>query len=322
MPATLSIITCTRNPRADLLDRVMASVAALRVPAGESIEYLLIDSMSSPPLAGRPEVAAFTRAHAWARLLRCDEVGVAAARRMGVRESQGDLIAWIDDDNVPAPDYLERAVETSRAHPQVTVWGAGRIRVEFIDPVPAWADPWLRSTFQEREHPHDEFGRATTWAAFFPVGSGMVARRAALSRWERAGREGRLTLTGRAGSALTSGEDAEMIFGAVAAGEEVGVCARQSLTHLIPASRCTMRYLRRLERALASSVRVARAECFPGDPAPASLDGLGPWPAARAVFSRWRRVGWRDAVLEWSRRAGAREGARLAARHAAGLSRR
>ncbi len=322
MPATLSIITCTRNPRADLFQRVMASVAALRVPAGESIEFLLIDSASAPSLAERHDVMDFLAGHRFARIVRCDEPGHALARRVGVRESEAPLIIWLDDDNVPEPDYLEQVVATARAHPEVAVWGAGTIRVEFVDPVPRWVDRTHRATFQERAHPRDEYGSSRSWAPFFPVGSGFVTRRAAIERWAERGADGRYSLSGRRAGALGSGDDAQIIFGAVAAGEQVGVTAAMRLTHLIPASRCSLGYLRRLEFALAASLRVARAECFPGDPSPSSFEGLGLPRATRAVLAHLRAAGWREAVLEGARRLGARRGAREAAASAERLSRR
>lgn len=314
MPAPLTIVTCSKDPREDLLARVMAGVAALAVPAGETVEYLLIDSASTPPLASRAAVRSFLTAHPWARVVRADEPGLAAARRLAVREGKGDLFVWFDDDNVPAPDYLERVVGTSRAHPEVSVWGAGRIAVEFVGAVPDWVERGHRTTFQERAHPSDEFGGSRVWAPFFPVGSGMVTRRGAIARWAEAGASGRYSLTGRIRGSLASGDDAQIIFGAVAAGEAVGVCATQSLTHLIPAARCTLPNLARLEYALAASVRVARAECFPDDASPRSLDGLGVARAARAVLARLVRAGWREAVCEGARRLGARHGARRAAR--------
>lgn len=314
MPTPLTLITCTRNPRADLLARVLSGIAALRVPAGESIEYLLIDSKSAPPLSDRADVRSFLAAHPWARVARCDEPGLAAARRRGASESRGELLVWFDDDNVPASDYLEHVLSTARAHPEVGVWGAGRIRVEFVDAVPSWVEQSQRATFQERAHGRDEFGSSRGWEPFFPVGSGIVTRRAAIERWAAAGRSGRYTLTGRSGASTASGDDAQIIFGAIAAGESVGVAASQSLTHLIPASRCTLRNLTRLEYDLACSVRVARSECFPDDPSPSSLVDLGWWRSTRAVVSRLRRDGVREAVLESARRLGARRGARLSRR--------
>ncbi len=314
MPATLSIITCTRDPRADLFERVLAAVAALRQPAGVAVEFLLIDSGSTPPLADRPSIAAFLARQANARVIRSDAPGHALARRIGIRASSGELLVWLDDDNVPAPDYLEQAVATARAHPGVTVWGAGRIRVEFVDPVPRWVDPAMRATFQERHHARDEYGRSRSWAPYFPVGSGMVTRREVAEAWAMAGEAGRYSLTGRRGRSLGSGDDAQLILGAVAAGGSVGVTSAMSLTHLIPASRCRLGYLARLEYALASSLRIARVECFPDDRAPASAEGLGVVRSARAVLSRLVREGWRASVLEAARRRGTRAGARAAAR--------
>ena len=282
MPASLSLVTCTRNPRPDLLARVLAAVAELRVPSGETVEHMLIDSASSPPLAERTDVRAFVAAHPHTRIIRSDEPGHALARRLGLREATGGLLVWFDDDNVPAPDYLEHAVATARTRPDVSVWGAGRIHVEFVELVPAWVDRTQRPTFQERTQESDEFGSSREWATYFPVGSGMVTRRAAMQRWADATDGGRYTLTGRRAGGLGSGDDAQIIFDAIAAGGLVGVTAGMSLTHLIPASRCTLRYLTRLEYALAASLRVARAECFPEDPSPASLAG----PSAAASSSR------------------------------------
>jgi hypothetical protein len=321
MPATLSIITCTRDPREDLFRRVLKGVAALRVPAGESIEYLLVDSTSAPPLRARHDISEFLARSPFARIVRPEAPGLAAARRLAARESSTPLLIWFDDDNVPAPDYLEHVVATARAHPEVSVWGAGRITVEFADPVPDWVDPALRRTFQERQHLRDEYGSSRTWAPFFPVGSGLVTRRAAIERWAERGVAGRYTLTGRSGASLASGDDAQIIFGAVAAGEQVGVTSAMHLTHLIPASRCTLGYLRRLEYSLAASLRVARAECFPDDPLPASTDGLGRVRALRAVLARLRVAGWREALMEGARRLGARRGAREAAAIAASRTR-
>jgi hypothetical protein len=134
-------------------------------------------------------------------------------------------------------------------------------------------------------------------------------------RWADATTAGRYSLTGRAGRALTAGDDAQLILGAVAAGERVGVVAAQRLVHLIPPARCTPRYLARLEFGLSGSIRVARAECFPHDPAPRATTGLGLGPAVRETFARWRRAGARQARFELARQLGALSGALQAARH-------
>lgn len=309
MSASLTLLTCTRNPNPETFRRVLDRVAALQWPTGHTVEYLVIDSTSEPPVASRPGMDEFLARVPWARVIRARAPGLAAARLAGLEASKGSLLVWFDDDNVPAPDYLTHVVALADARPSVTVWGAGRIDVEFTAPVPAWVERDLRPTFQQRHHLVDDFGHAASWASFFPVGSGLVTRREAMERWAAAVRDGRYSLTGRSGAKLSAGDDAQIILGAVAAGEMVGVVAAQQLTHLIPPSRCTMRYLMRLEFGLSGSIRVARAECFPGDPAPRSLDGLGPVAMLRATLAQWRRHGWRAGRFESARQLGALSGA-------------
>ena len=194
----------------------------------------------------------------------------------------------------------------------MTVWGAGTIVVEFTSPVPHWVERVMRPFFQEREHGHDESGTSREWAPYFPVGSGLVARRSAIERWAAATEAGRYTLTGRSGARLSAGDDAQIIFGAIAAGEQVGVAAAQELVHLIPAFRCETAYLARLEFGLSESLRVARAECFADDPAMRRTDDLGLVRALRATLVALRSHGLRDgprfARFELARRLGALAG--------------
>ena len=103
----LSLITCTRNPRPDLLARVEEGIAALRVPTGWGVERILVDSASAPALL----------AHApWDRLVRCETPGLAAARQAGIAAARGELLVWFDDDNIPDAGYLESVVATAAAH--------------------------------------------------------------------------------------------------------------------------------------------------------------------------------------------------------------
>jgi hypothetical protein len=309
---TLSLLTCTRNPSPEALRLVVQAIEALHIPDGWDREFILVDSASAPPLADRPEDQLYAIRAPWARTVRATEPGLATARRLALRESRGELLIWFDDDNVPAPDYLDAVVRFAAAYPQVTVWGAGTIVVEFTSPVPRWVESDLPPFFQEREHGRDEVGSSRRWAPFFPVGSGLVTRRVAMQRWAAATEAGRYTLTGRSGARLGAGDDAQIIFGAIAAGELVGVAAGQRLQHLIPAFRCTPDYLARLEFGLSASLRVARAECFPDDPDVRGTADLGLISAARsalvALRSHGLREGPRFARFELARRLGALAG--------------
>ena len=47
--------------------------------------------------------------HPHARHIREDELGLTPTRLRGIAEAEGDLLVFIDDDNILTPDYLERA---------------------------------------------------------------------------------------------------------------------------------------------------------------------------------------------------------------------
>ncbi|MDZ8222153.1 hormogonium polysaccharide biosynthesis glycosyltransferase HpsE [Nostoc sp. ChiVER01] len=58
------------------------------------------------------------------------EQGAAFARLRAVREARGKLIAFLDDDNLPAPDWLSEAYSFGLEHPQAGAW-SGQIHGDF-----------------------------------------------------------------------------------------------------------------------------------------------------------------------------------------------
>ena len=53
------------------------------------------------------------------------------ARQRAVRETQTPLILYIDDDNVVAPDFVEKSLEIARECPYLGAFGPARIKPEF-----------------------------------------------------------------------------------------------------------------------------------------------------------------------------------------------
>ena len=122
----VSVIICTHNPRPDYLRRVLDALRNQTL-AQNRWELLLIDNASEIPLAAAWDIS-------WqpnARHIIEEELGLAPARRRGMREASADLLVFVDDDNVLDCDYLSNAVRIMRDWPMLGVWGSGSTRREF-----------------------------------------------------------------------------------------------------------------------------------------------------------------------------------------------
>src|SRR5215469_10853662 len=100
----ISVILCSYNPRWDYLQRCLAALRAQTMRL-HCWELVLIDNCSQIPLADRVELSW----HPDARVIREQVLGLTPARLRAIRESKGDLLVFVDDDNVLDPDFLEVA---------------------------------------------------------------------------------------------------------------------------------------------------------------------------------------------------------------------
>jgi cellulose synthase/poly-beta-1,6-N-acetylglucosamine synthase-like glycosyltransferase len=89
---------CTRD-RPRVLDLCLAAVRRLRYPR---LELVVVDSASTT--AGTREVA---ERHG-ATLVRAARPGLSHARNVGVRASRSEIVAFLDDDAAPEPDWVDR----------------------------------------------------------------------------------------------------------------------------------------------------------------------------------------------------------------------
>src|SRR5262249_36806985 len=69
------------------------------------------------------------------RLVRTRQRGVAAARNLGVAVSRGDLIAFLDSDDLWLPDKLQVQVDFFRRHPQAEICQTNEIWIRNGVPV-------------------------------------------------------------------------------------------------------------------------------------------------------------------------------------------
>lgn len=248
---TIALLLATYEPDLERLALVLDSlrVATQDVPG---VEVLLVENGSSR--LGAPHLSDLPGA----RLVQVAQTGLSNARRMGIRATSADLIAFVDDDTLLAPDFVVRARASMAANPQVGVAG-GRIRGCFAVP-PSFAQrsalPFL-AVRDLGDRPIRVTGPTPT--AEDPVGAGMVLRRAVAEAFATSVESGLCARLGRTGGGLAAGEDSLVCLLADDLGFERAYWPELALDHLIDARRLEPAYLRRLIRGIGASAAELQA---------------------------------------------------------------
>jgi glycosyltransferase involved in cell wall biosynthesis len=168
--------------------------------------------------------------------------GLCFARQCAVRETSSELIAFLDDDCLLSPNWVEKAAAFCMDHPMAGAVG-GRVRLLWEVP----PDDILQK--QEGCFAKQDFGdlpcQMPSQGWTYLVGAGLVLRRTALlaSGWLD-----RMTLTGRRGKVLSAGDDSELVLRIRNAGYELWYNPAMKLKHYIPKRRASLAYLCRLHR--------------------------------------------------------------------------
>ena len=165
--------------------------------------------------------------------------GLAFARQCAVEQAQGDLIGFIDDDVLPADDWVASAYSFSLQHPQAGAYG-GQIHPAFQVPPPENYKR-IQSFLSIRErgdkaHPyHPE-------VLNMPPGAALVVRKQA---WQSCVPK-QLRLIGRVNGTMLSGEDFEALLHMYHNGWEIWYNPAMHSDHQLPAHRLEKDYLLKL----------------------------------------------------------------------------
>jgi glycosyltransferase involved in cell wall biosynthesis len=249
----ISVIICTHNPRPDYISRVVEALKAQTLPK-KDWELLIVDNASKVAVSNLVELSW----HPNASIISESELGLTRARLKGIKESRGDLIVFVDDDNLLFNDYLLRALEIARSDPKIGVFGAGVIRPEFEMPPNDRIGPHLYR-LALRELSRDFWGNLPVLGLHLPLGAGLCATRVcAILYMEEVSRVSRTKELGRRGRSLTGAEDLHFGLTACLHGYLTGATPQLRLTHLVPASRCTADYLIRISEGGMYSLQLLR----------------------------------------------------------------
>ena len=230
-----SVVICTRNPRVSYLSRVLTALREQTLPVTEW-ELLLIDNASETPLVDSVDLSW----HPTSRVVPEPEPGLTPARLRALAEVRGELITFVDDDNVLDPSYLSECMVIAQQFPCLGAWG-GQAFPEFeIPPAPGLEDLLeglaLRQFHQARWSNYD--------TSTCPYGAGLCVRASVADRYAGIANSDPIRRSlDRRGNSLIGGGDLDLAMTSYQLGMGTGLFPQLKLLHLIPKHRVESDYL-------------------------------------------------------------------------------
>src|SRR5216683_5519979 len=240
----LSVIICTHNPRSDYLRRCIGGLRGQTLPYSWW-ELVVVDNRSDEVVAHRIDLSW----HPEVRIVREETLGLTPARLRGIRETSGELLVFVDDDNMLDADFLQIALRTAKEKPFLGSW-SGQCRPGFEEPPPEWTRRYWGSLVI-REFDNDVWSNLPRLPESMPCGAGLCVRRGVALRYLHLHESGKRSFQfDRTGDSLLSGGDNDLAACACDIGLGVGLIASLKLTHLISPERLTEDYLVRLAEGI------------------------------------------------------------------------
>ena len=245
----VTAIICTSN-RYDLLASLLESlIPEFRNNQGDVI--LVVDN--SPADKFQSSFQHKYELHPFLKFLRSDLEGLSRARNAGLVAAETDLVAYLDDDTIAWPGWLE-AIKCAFESDANVACVAGRVNLRWLGGRPDWIDPRLMGYFG-----HLDFGPEPRLLGSdeFPVGCNMAFRRDVLLALG-----GFLLILGRTANAdiLLSNEDIEIAMRIRSANMSVIYWPRATVDHCVDSSRADEAWLiKRIDGQAISDIVVGRA---------------------------------------------------------------
>lgn len=245
----LTVAICTYNG-SDRLPDVLDQLRRQRSTTGIEWEVLVVDNNSSD---GTAELVKRYQS-SWPTTSRLryymePRQGKTYAIQRAFELSEAVFVGFLDDDNIPADDWVMNAVEFGQAHPRCGAFGGRILPLYEEEPPPGVGAIESAFAIVRRDYLH-RYPLGGVLGRMFAPGAGLVIRREAWNRDVPSS----LRLEGPSGaSSMGLHEDMEVQWYLHRAGWEIWHNPQLSIKHKIPPRRFDEAYLMRFFRELAIS---------------------------------------------------------------------
>ena len=161
--------------------------------------------------------------------------GLSYARNLGIKEAQGDVVTFIDDDAFAQPDFVKNIEVHFTTHPQTIAIG-GKIIPKYEEETPPWMSkhllPLVAALDMGEEVKHFPIGK-------FPIGANMSFRKEVFTTFG----EFNINL-GRKSNILEGSEEKDLFFRLMKSDSNIIYLPQAIVHHIIPAKRVSFSYIK------------------------------------------------------------------------------
>lgn len=176
-----------------------------------------------------------------------EKQGLSHARNRGIKESQGEIIVFVDDDAIMKPDYIANMLTFFEERKEVVGVG-GKILPRYEEQKAAWLSPVLMPLIAALDMGNKprkfRMGK-------FPIGANMAFRKSVFDQI------GLFNVDlGRNGTKLQGGEEKDIFARMRSENMPIWYCPDVIVHHVIPESRLEEDYIRRMGIGIGESERI------------------------------------------------------------------
>ena len=269
-----SVIICTYNRDKYLYD-ALQHVAANSFPTDE-YEIILVDNNSTDRT--KEECQRFESDFPYVKFRYFVETnqGLSHARNRGIRESEGDILVFLDDDSFVKPDYLHNLQRQLTEHPEASAFG-GKITPLFESgKTPKWLCPWNYSWVSAI----DKGNTVVPFAgSSYPIGANMGFRKSCFDQIGNFNTE-----LGRNKQSLLAGEEKDLFNRMKERQMSVLYFPDIEVEHVIPEKRTTKDFIARMAYGIGISERLRCKKAGNAALAKRHLSELFKWTASVGLW--------------------------------------
>lgn len=241
----LSVIICTYN-RCKYIYNVLQSIAENDF-SQDGYEIVLVDNNCTDDTEAECQRFQNDYPNIIFRSVKESHQGLSYARNCGIREAQGDILVYVDDDALVNKAYLQTYADFFATHPDIDAAG-GPIIPKYESAEPSWMSHYTKMLLTGYKYNGD---KVKEFASNDYPGGGNAAYRASV--FDKVGLFN--VELGRKGDSLAASEEKDIFDKMKAMGMRIYYLPNAILFHLIPDRKLTEDYFNQVSYGIGQSER-------------------------------------------------------------------